>query len=107
MSEEIIVLQPSREKDPDGSMLRGVLTAHFALEVAQARRVVLTCLLVVVSAIDAIVVAWPPRSPLLRTLAVFGWIVCALGLLAAIRAERHWRRARTKLSTALGTSAAR
>ena len=104
MSEELFVFERSPENDPRGSKLRGVLTAHFALEAALARRLVLGWSFVVASIVGAILLARPPASPFLRTLALFAWLVTGFGALAAARSARRWRRRRAELAGVAGSS---
>jgi hypothetical protein len=102
--EDFIVVRPSRERDPDGSLLRGVLHLHFMIERARHLRVLLVYLLSLLGVPIWLTTALPTRVPQsLRTPSVDAWVICLLGLVLAIVSEWRLRKKCAILLAKLGS----
>jgi hypothetical protein len=102
--EDFIVVKPSRERDPDGSLLRGVLELHFMIEHARHVRVFLAYVLGLLSVpiwLTAVLPTWVPQS--LRSSSLDAWAVCLLGLVLVIASEWRLHRKRAVLVEKLGS----
>jgi hypothetical protein len=91
MSDDLLVLHRAGDADPDGSKLRGVLSAHLAFERARSLREMIVYGLLAVSLPVWIAAARPEwLSAQLKTLALTAWLVTAIGLALAFVSERRW-----------------
>ena len=97
MQDDLIVIHPSRTQDPDGAMMRAVLSAHFAVERAQGRRELLLSLLAILSLPLWLSTAWPAWATHLRPASLAGWALCVALLAASLISEGAWRRKRARL----------
>lgn len=105
MQEDIIVVRPSKERDPDGSLLQETLNVHLALEHACSIRGLLVYVLGVLSAPVWIAAAVPTRVPHgVRSVALAAWAMCLSGVVWAIISEWKLRRKRAALLEALGSA---
>jgi hypothetical protein len=89
---DFIAFEASTERDPDGSRLRDVLNAHFALERARQLRAVLVHWLAAFSLLvwlAAVRPGWPSVETNRGLLA--GWALSALAATVAIVREWRWR----------------
>ena len=104
MQEDFIVVRPSRERDPDGSLLRGVLQLHLMIERARHLRVFLVYLLSLLGVPIWLTAALPTRVPQsLRAPSLDAWAICLLGLVLAIVSEWRLHRKRAVLLEKLGS----
>ena len=105
VDDDLLVLHPSREKDPNGAKLAGALHAHLQLE----RKRVLRELLVYVTAVVSIALwplaMWPTSFPIsLRGFVLAAWLMAFAGLALVWIQELRCRRARARLAGELGAS---
>jgi hypothetical protein len=104
VQEGFIVVKSPRERDPDGSLLRGALELHFMIENARHARVFLVYLLGALGVPIWLTAALPARVPQsLRTPSLVAWAICLLGLLRAILSEWSLHRRRAVLLKKLGS----
>lgn len=90
---DLVVLEVSPERDPDGARLRAILDAHFELERKQWLRVILVHATILFSVPLWLSLAWPGLVPLgLRNLALLSWAGCAAACVLTLVSEHHWRR---------------
>jgi hypothetical protein len=93
MPQELVVLHRSADGELDGAKLRGVLSAHLALERARSVREAIVYGLLALSLPVWTAAARPEwLSPDSRRLALAAWLVTAMGLALAFVAERRWQR---------------
>ena len=103
MNEDVIVVGMSRQKDPDGRKLRGLLQTQFALERAQALRDLFVHLLAAASLPLGYLVARPASArPSLRSVTLAGWLTCLAALAIAVICQARWRRRSAALRDELG-----
>ncbi len=103
MARDFIVVGVSRQKDPDGSKLRGFLQSQLALERAQSLRDLFVHLLAAVSLPLGFLVARSARGATgFRSLTLAGWLTCTLALALAGVSEWKYRRRCTALKQDLG-----
>jgi hypothetical protein len=103
VEEDFIVIQPSKERDPDGSKLRDALAAHLALERARAHREFLVYVLGAASVPVWLSATWPRWLPDgFRSPALAAWAICLAGLAIVVVSEWRWYRKRAALLVALG-----
>ncbi|HEY8211924.1 MAG TPA: hypothetical protein VIG99_30790 [Myxococcaceae bacterium] len=92
MEPDFIAFQPTAERDPDGSKLRGVLSAHFTLERARVQRAVLVHWLAALGVLVWLAAARPGWLPAgAHRLLLAGWAVSAAAAAATILREWRWR----------------
>jgi hypothetical protein len=92
MTEDVLVVGTSPQKDPDGSQLRALLQTHFAIERAQSFRDLFVHLLALASLPLGYLAARPAGSANLRAVTLAGWLTCLVALFVATLAEVRWRR---------------
>jgi len=103
MNEEVVVVATSRQRDPDGSKLRGFLQNQFALERAQALRDLFVHLLAAASLPLGYLVVRPVGGGSgFRSLTLAGWLTCLVGLCVAAGWEGRTRRRSGALRKELG-----
>gem|GEM_PF-4603722 len=108
MQEDFIVVKPSREQDPDGSLLREAFHLHFMFERARHLRVSLVYLLSLLGIPIWLSAALPTRVPQrLRASSLDAWALCLLGLVLAIVSEWRLRRMRAVLLEKLDSPSSR
>lgn len=91
------LLDPTPSEERDGSMRRALDEALVRIAHAQAGRVLLSYVIVAITALVWVVAVWAGAPTDLRRLAVGGWLLCALGLGATVVSEVRWRRTRETL----------
>jgi len=102
MIEDVIVVGTSRQRDPDGSKLRGLLQTQFALERAQLFRDLFVHLLAAASLPLGYLVARPASGGGLRAVTLACWLTCLFALSVAAACEGRWRRRTAALRDDLG-----
>jgi hypothetical protein len=89
-ADDLLVLEVSREGDPDGSRLRATLDAHFELERRHTLRMILLHATIVFSLPLWLSLAWPHLVPMgLRNLALVSWAGCAAGAVVTLVSEHR------------------
>jgi hypothetical protein len=104
VQEDFSFVGPSRERDPDGSLVRGVLRLHLMMERARDLRVFLVHILSLLGVPIWLTAALPTRVPQsLRTPSLEAFAVGLLGLVLAVVAEWRLHRRRALLMEKLGS----
>jgi hypothetical protein len=89
---DLLALELSSERDPDGSRLRQALGAHVALQRARASRMVLVHVLAAAGLPVWLMALWPRwASGEARRLVLVLWAWSALMAVVALVRERRWR----------------
>src|SRR5689334_5486747 len=93
MAHDFVVVGVSRQRDPDGSKLRGFLQSQLALERAQSFRDLFVHLLAIVSLPLGFLAARSAGSGTgFRSLTLAGWLTCTVALVLAAANEWKYRR---------------
>jgi len=91
--DELIVLEASPERDPDGSILRAALDAHLEAERLHAVRLLLLHALALVGLPVWLGAAWPALLPATgRRLALVAWVSLLVAVVATVISEARWLR---------------